>query len=135
MKIGIFSFLLLISQFMFSQETDKRGTIKLKKSSDSCVATVLGYSGENFVDKKDITDIKRVELNEGCDYKIISFEVMYTDSEDWTRIIPSVGDKVGHNVGDQIKGASGVTFGNIIAKSNTTGKEIKLPPIILIITD
>jgi hypothetical protein len=135
MRIIVFFILILISKLVFAQDEDKRGTIKLKKPSDSCVAMVLGYSGENFVDKEKIANIKKVELNEGCDYKIISFSVMYTDSEDWTRIIPSVGDKVGHNVGDQIKGASGVTFGNIIAKSNTTGEEIKLPPIILIITD
>jgi hypothetical protein len=135
MKRNSFFILLLLSQLTFAQDENRRGTIKLKRSADSCVAMVLGYSGENFVDKENIANIKKVELNEDCDYKIISFSVMYTDSENWTRIIPSVGDLVGHNVGDQIKGASGVTFGSIIAKSNKTGEEIKLPPIILIITD
>ncbi|MFY9309084.1 MAG: hypothetical protein WAQ28_08565 [Bacteroidia bacterium] len=134
MKIVISFLLLVITQFAFSQNEGWHGTIKIKKTSDSCIATVLGYSGENFIKKEEIVNIKKVELSEECGYRITSFLVSYL-SDNETRKVSSGTDILDNTALKEMKNVSLIKFSRIKGKSLTSNDEREFPPIIFKIID
>lgn len=136
MKIGIVSFLLLISQLLLAQANSYRGTIKIKKDLDdsSCTATILGYKGEKFLKKSELSGIKRIELNEDCNYKIVSFLISYI-SYDETHKYTSYNEDIPSEVLINALEGNVLKFSRITAKSKTSDKEITFPPIIFKIID
>ena len=60
MKTFFFILFITIYSFAFPQEGDKRGSIKVRRivSDTNCTATLLGYSGRNFISRKELLKAK-----------------------------------------------------------------------------
>ncbi len=137
MKNTILFFLLLtFPKFFFSQEENKKGTIKVSKpvvtNKGPCSATVLGYSGKNTIPRSLLLKFEKIELNEGCNYKIVSYQVAYI-SNDATIKINATGELITPEILLSIQNTGYVKFDKIVAKSLESGNQITLPSIVFII--
>jgi hypothetical protein len=133
MKKSILFFLLLIfPKLFFSQEENKKGTIKVVKPNAPCSATLLGYSGQNTISRSKLLKLEKIKLNEDCNYKIVSYQVDYL-SNDATIKINATGELITPEILLSIQNTGYVKFNQIIAKSLESGNQITLPSIVFII--
>lgn len=132
MKNILFLLFTLITIPTFSQDAGNRGTLKVKKvvTDTGCVASVLGYTGKNFITLNELLKIKKVDLNENCDCEIINVVISFISDKSTAKyILPDNTNTF--ELKDIMKGETGITFVKfkVVAKSKNSGKEIKLPPI------
>lgn len=131
MKKILFLLFTIITIPTFSQNPGYWGTIKIKKVvvDTGCVASVLGYTGRNFITKKELMKAKKVELNKNCDYEIIESTIHFRTPE---ASVTYVGNGDTLDIGRMLKYHKEIPLIKIkiLAKSKSSGKEIKLPPII-----
>jgi hypothetical protein len=135
-KAIVFFLLLTFSKLVLCQEESKRGTITVDKptltNTGPCSATVLGYSGKNNIPRSKLFKFEKIELNEGCNYKIVSFQLAYL-SNDATIKLNTTGELISPETISAIQNTGYVKFDQIVAKDLEYGNQKTLPPIVFVI--
>ncbi len=137
MKKTVFFFLLFtLSKLVVCQEENKKGTITVGKpivlNTEPCSATILGYTGQNNVVRDSLFGLKKIELNAGCNCKIVSYQFAYM-SNDQTIRMEAVSELIPPNIVSAIRNTGFVKFEKIVIQDIESGSEKILPPIIFII--
>jgi hypothetical protein len=133
-KTALFFLLFTLSKLVFCQEENKKGTIKVAKAVSPCLATILGYSGQNNIPRSKLLKFEKIELNKGCNYKVVSFQLAYL-SNDTTIKLNTTGELISPETISAIQNTSYVIFEQIIAQNVESGNEIILPSIVFTIGD
>lgn len=131
-----------IFSIAFSQDEDKRGSIKVKKiaSDTNCTATILGFSGRNFISRKELLKAEKIELNKNCNRKITDCMYSFIVNQGSYRYAFNGekfnGKEVFKQIQEKVDNEKVVTIKiKIIVTNKNTNEEIKLSPIIFDLTD